>query len=219
MHRVTMSFLESLESDMFSLFETINSKANEMTESVKSSLDGLGSDSMMDLFNETNEKVSRMFTSEEEMIARGSSTAVTSSSRNGSHPPSDNLRRACSEPSAPRTSLENGMVAKKQLGHQESVESDLPSFDNEDAPGYAKPTAYLDEREVCRRVTMTTRKLTEADLEETDPLYCTRETREAQGSPSVPVEDGDVGQEIVQCFREQFERLRILLLESFMDLT
>ena len=219
-----MSFLDSLETDMFSLFETINSKASEMTESVKSSLNGLDSDSVRDLFNETNEKVSRMFSTDEEAdnYRRQSSTA----SHNGSHVQleRDKLGHVAACVESPRAARVAASAVKKQvsitLPQQDSVEEDLPSYD-EDVPGYAKPTAYLEEREVCRRVTVTARKLTEADLDEADPLYCDRETREKQDSPSSStqlVEEEGMGQEIVQCFREHFERLRILIMESFLDL-
>ena len=194
-----------------------------MTESVKSSLNGLDSDSVRDLFNETNEKVSRMFSTDEEAdnFTRQSGTA----SHNGSHVQleRDKLGHVvCAE--SPRAARAAACAVKKQvsitLPQQDFVEEDLPSYE-EDMPGYAKPTVYLEEREVCRRVTVTARKLTEADLDEADPLYCDRETRERQDSPSSStqlVEEEGMGQEIVQCFREHFERLRILIMESFLDL-
>ncbi|KAL5251135.1 hypothetical protein ACHWQZ_G016751 [Mnemiopsis leidyi] len=211
-----MSFLESLETDMFSLFETINSKASEMTESVKSSLNGLDSESMRDLFNETNEKVSRIFTHEPSL------TDIPSSARNGSHVSleRDKLREAgCAAPNSYIYPTSSSTNLHGNLPRNDSIEEDLPSYD-ENMPGYAKPTAYLEEREVCRRVTVTTRKLTEADLDEMDPLYCDRETREKQGSPSRggELEEEGMGHELVQCFREQFERLRILILETFLDM-
>ena len=203
---------------MFSLFETINSKASEMSESVKSSLNGLDSDSMRDLFNETT---SRIFTQE----PTSTSTEIPGNShvtRNGSHVTleRDKLREAgCAEPNSyiyPTCSTSKRHVS---LPQDDSIEEDLPSYD-ENVPGYAKPTAYLEEREVCRRVTVTARKLTEADLDEMDPLYCDRETREKQGSPSRggELEEEGMGHELVQCFREQFERLRILIMETFLDL-
>ena len=203
---------------MFSLFETINSKASEVSESVKSSLNGLDSDSMRDLFNETT---SRIFTQEQ----ASTSTEIPGSShvtRNGSHVTleRDKLREAgCAEPNSyiyPTCSTSKKHVS---LPQDDSIEEDLPSYD-ENVPGYAKPTAYLEEREVCRRVTVTARKLTEADLDEMDPLYCDRETREKQGSPSRggELEEEGMGHELVQCFREQFERLRILIMETFLDL-
>ena len=207
-----MSFLDSLETDMLSLFETINSKANEMTESVKSSLNGLDSDSVRDLFMETNEKVSRMFNPEEE-------TDSIDQPRNGSlvHLLEQNKLEQNNRPEPARR-------VKKQvtLPHEDSVlsvEEDLPSYD-EDQPGYARLGAYVDEKEVCRRVTVTTRKLTEADLDENNPLYCDRETREAQGSPNMQLlaEDESVGEEIVQCLSRHFERFRIMLMESFMEM-
>jgi hypothetical protein len=210
-----MSFLDSLGADMFSIFETINSKANEMTESVKSSLNGLDSDSVLDLFTETNEKVSRIFSHDEDAQSGSQSHAASS---NGNHVQLErdkHRNKTCAAPARPADTV------KKQatLIQQDSFEEDLPSYD-ENLPGYAKSTAYLAEREVCRRVTVTSRKLTEADLDEEDPLYCDRETRQKQGSPSYQEENEEegVGLEIVRCFREHFERLRILILESFLDL-
>ena len=203
---------------MFSLFETINSKASEVSESVKSSLNGLDSDSMRDLFNETT---SRIFT--QEPTSTSTENPVSSHvTRNGSHVTleRDKLREAgCAEPNSyiyPTCSTSKKHVS---LPQDDSIEEDLPSYD-ENVPGYAKPTAYLEEREVCRRVTVTARKLTEADLDEMDPLYCDRETREKQGSPSRggELEEEGMGHELVQCFREQFERLRILIMETFLDL-
>lgn len=205
-----MSFLDSLETDMLSLFETINSKANEMTESVKSSLNGLDSDSVRDLFMETNEKVSRMFNPEEE------ESDSIDQRRNGSlvNLLEQNKLEQNNRPEPARR-------VKKQvtLPHEDSVEEDLPSYE-EDQPGYARLGAYVDQKEVCRRVTVTTRKLTEADLDENNPLYCDRETREAQGSPNMQLlaEDESVGEEIVQCLSRHFERLRIMLMESFMEM-
>ena len=85
------------------------------------------------------------------------------------------------------------------------------------APGYAKHSAYVQEAEVCRRITVTNRKITEADLKEDDPLYCDRATREGQTSVSPPPDGGDeegIGDAVVDCFREYFQRLKILIMES-----
>ena len=193
-----MSFFEGAQKEMFTLFDTLNSKANQMSESVKTSINSM--DSVKSILDETNEKMSKMF-----------STETPSSASNGEGVTNNNTLLISS---VSRCSTAADTTAEDMDGL-----SELPAFD-ETLPGYAKPTAYLEESEMCKQVLTTNRKLTEADLDTSDPLYCDRETRENQpGSADTSqqtVENTGLLADFAQCIMDQLQRLKYLILENFM---
>lgn len=216
-----MSLLTSLQVDMFDLLDRLNTTAAEVSDNLKSSVVNFDTDSVRSFVMETNDRVSRIFSPEGDDCQSDQGSAWFRPGQLSVTPPQNNHKFLAN----------NGhMSSLDRLAREDSTccvsdTDELPAFD-EQVPGYAKPAAYLTEREVCRPVVVTDRKLTEADLDSSDPLYCDRDTRTRQGMTSAsPVvdeqggtwenEDEDDLAEIVQCFRVQFERLRILFLESF----
>lgn len=202
-----MSFLENMYSifdtiSTDSIFEKINNKANEVTESVKSiSFDG---ESVRNLMAETNERMSQIFLSDDEEEGDNKQELCQNGSvGQGSVGPGAAGNGGVTGPGGARplrvTSLSDGTDTES-----------LPGYD-ENLPGYAQPSAYLDEQEVCTRRITTFRKLTEADLDESDPMYKGREDRQMTDGSKANDEDNSM---VVQCFMVHMEKIKLWMLEA-----
>ena len=177
-----MAFFQGLEDDMFSLLETLNNKATEVSDSVKTSINNFEQDvNFKSLVLETNDRMSKMFSLEED-------EDFIVSSEESLEPDHHAVRAGDTSP------------------------ADLPGYD-EELPGYAQPCAYLDESEQCVRRNLTNRKITEADLDEDDPLYRERSISE-QEMDNGQGRDGGTDPDIIQCFITHLERFKIMLMES-----
>ena len=192
-----MSFFEGAQRDMFNLLDSINSTASQVSETMKTSFNNL---EVNNILNETNEKMSNLFTQH---------LSETPEPSNGNHDNDGTLLRTSSSPTSAADTSDG------------AVSDTLPAFD-ESLPGYAQPAAYLEESEMCRQVVSTNRKLTEADLDVSDPLYCDRQIRESQlieimETDENSIENLDMFDDLAQCIRGQLRRLKSLVLEHLMS--
>ena len=59
------------------------------------------------------------------------------------------------------------------------------------------------------------RKLTEADLDEADPLY--RDRASVMRQDEIVESDEEMDNTVIKCIMDHFERIKLLLLEAIMD--